>query len=423
VRVLALIVVAVLAAATFVVPQPSRPVPRVPDGTAPAPYSVCPLGEAAQRSTVLAFVGGDQGAVTASVFSGGDIAATGDVAISETGTGVLDLSEMTGLARAPVLIGLDDSARAVETILGGSGVAAAACGPGSGDAQVVLGGATAEGETYTLVLANPFAGSATVNVQVASEVGAESDPALEGVVVPPRSVVAMDMGNLLPGRQSMSAAVVATRGRVVAGGVHQSSDRASAMGGIEAALDWYVPVPGLEDAARSLVLYAPGTSDVPFQLDVYGPEGLVEAAFEDVVPAQGQVEIRAGDLLEGPGMVRVVAAGQVAAALKIAGEPGRAVMPGVSTPAPTWLLPGAGRVGDTRIHVFNPGGVDVAASLLSDTGEEVESFEVPASTTVDVALPSTDVGARLEADGDVVVHWTTVTEEGVAGDAARAPAG
>lgn len=422
-RIVALVVVAVLAAAAFVVPQASRPVPRAPEASAPAPYTVCPLGEGARRSTALTVVGGEAGEVTANVFSGTEIQASGEVTMSETGTGVLEVDDLTGLARAPLLLGLDDPSRAVETVLSGAGVAGAACSPGSADAQVVLGGATAEGSTYTLIVANPFAGSATVDILAASEVGAESDPALQGVVVPSRSLVPVGLDNVLPGRQQMSAAVVTSQGRVVAGALHETDNDFSASVGEQAGLDWYVPVPGIENTRRSIVLFAPGTSEVPFQLDVYSSDGVVEAAYEDVVPAQGQAVVPAGELLEGAGMVRVVAAGPLTAGLALAGESGLAVVPGVTTPAPTWMLPGAGRVGDTVVHMFNPGEVDVTASLLSGTGNEIETVEVPASSTVQVALPERSVGARLEADGDVVVHWTTVAEEGLAGDAAQAPGG
>lgn len=422
-RIVALVIVAVLAAATFVVPQASRPVPRAPEATAPAPYTVCPLGEAARRTTALTIVGGEAGEVTASVFSGSEIQASSEVAMSETGTGVLDVGDLTGLARAPLLLSLDDPARAVETVLSGDGAAGAACSPGSADAQVVLGGATAEGNTYTLILANPFAGSATVDIHAASEVGTESDPALQGVVVPPRSVVPVELSNFLPGRQAMSAAVVTSQGRVVAGALHEAGNDVSASSGQEGALDWYVPVPGIEDTRRSIVLFAPGRSEVPFQLDVYSSDGVVEAAYEDVVPAQGQAVVPAGELLDGPGLVRVVAAGPVAAGLALSGEAGRAVLPGVATPGPVWMLPGAGRVGDTVVHVFNPGEADVTATLRSGSGNEIDTVDVPASTTVEVGLPERSVGAMLDANGDVVVHWTTVAGEGLAGDAAQAPGG
>lgn len=418
-RVIALVFVALLAAATFVVPQPPQATPRAPEAAAAAPFTVCPLSQTAQRTTVVPFIGGGAGSFPVDVFSGNEVQASTDVSIPEGGNQVLDVNEVTGLARSPLLVAYDNPSRTAETVLRGGGSAAAACTPGSSEPQVVLGGSTAEGSSYTVVLANPFAGSATVDVQAASEVGVESDPALEGVVVPPRSLVPVDLGNLLSGRQRISASVVTTSGRVVAGALHETETDISAAAGMTAASDWYVPMPAIDGMGRALVLMAPGTGEIPFQLDVYSSEGVVEAAYEGSVPAQGQVAIPASDLLEGPGMVRVVAAGPVAAGLTLAGEEGNAMVPGADGAAPAWQLPGAGVVGDTEVHVFNPGEVDVSATLLSGNGNQIETFDVPASATVVAPLSSRTIGARLEADGDVIVHWTTDGEEGIAGDVAQ----
>ncbi|HEX2152695.1 MAG TPA: DUF5719 family protein [Acidimicrobiia bacterium] len=421
-KVFGLLVVAALAAATLVVPEPAAPVPHAPDPRAPAPYAVCPLGEAAGRTTAFPVVGGPAGQLDANVFSGGEVVATEAVTVEGSGTAVLELADVTGLARAPVLFGLDEPSRAIETIVTGDGMAASSCGPGSPDPQVVLGGTTTEGHAYTVVLTNPFAGSATVDVLAASEVGTESEPALEGIVVPPRSVVPVDLHSLLPGRQLISAAVITNQGQIAVGALHGSGEDISAMGGAGPSLDWYAPVPGLEGVSVTLVLYAPGTAEVPFQLDVYAPEDVFEAAHEDVIPARGQIAVPLADLLEGPGAIRVVSAGPVVAALRLERETGNAVVPGVPVPGPAWLLPGAGRLGAAQILVFNPGQVAVSARLLAGSGGEVETFDVPASTMVAVTLPERPVGARVEGDGDLVVTWVTAGEGGLAGDSAQ-PAG
>lgn len=43
---------------------------------------------------------------------------------------------------------------------------------------------------------------------------------------------------------------------------------------------------------------------------------------------------------------------------------------------------------------------------------------MPPQTLVQVPITARPVGGRLEADGDVVVTWTTNTENGLAGDLA-----
>ena len=55
-RIAALVVVVALAVAAIVVPEPAQPVPLPPSPQSTAPYTVCPLGEAARRSTSFTFV-------------------------------------------------------------------------------------------------------------------------------------------------------------------------------------------------------------------------------------------------------------------------------------------------------------------------------------------------------------------------------
>jgi hypothetical protein len=418
-KVFALFVVALLAAAFVVVPPPNEPVPESPVPPASPPYAVCPLGEGARRSSSVFVLGGGGGALEATVFSAGDVVASEVLAISDEGSGSLVLSDVTGLARAPVTLALDDTGRKVGMTLSGAGVAAAACDPGSQDPVVLAGASTSEGETFTVTLANPFAGTARADLVAASEIGTESDPALEGLVVPPRSLITLDLSSLLPGRQVMSIGVETTAGRLIVAAVHEGAGEVAAMQGITADVDWFLPVPDFADLTKSVVLFAPGTAEVPFQLDVYGPDGLFEAMTEGTVPARGQTVIPVADLLDGPGTVRVVAAGPVGAVLTLEGESVRAMLPGVSSPAPTWLLPGAGALGATRVHVFNPGEIDVTAVLVDPGGEPRATEAVPAGRMVTLSLPAGE-GARVEADGDVVVTWATATGEGVAGDAGRA---
>lgn len=414
----ALFVVALLAAAFVVVPPPDEPVPGSPVPPASPPFAVCPLGEGARRASTVSVVGGGEGSLEATVFSAGDIVATESLRMSAAGVGSLLLTDVTGLARAPVTVALDDIGRKVGMVLTGAGAAATTCDAGSQGPVIVAGASTSQGEIFTVALANPFAGTARADLVAASEIGTESDPSLEGVVVPPRSLITVDLSSLLPGRQVMSVSVETTAGRLIAGAVHEGAGEVAAMQGIAPDVDWFLPIPDLADLTMSVVLFAPGTAEVPFQLDVYGPDGLFEAMLDGTVPARGQTVVPVADLLEGPGTVRVVAAGPVGAVLTLEGEAARAMIPGVSSPAPTWLLPGAGELGATRVHVFNPGEIDVTASLVDQGGDPLATEPVPAGRMITLSLPAGE-GARVEADGEVVVTWATATGEGVAGDAGR----
>jgi hypothetical protein len=422
-KLVALVVVAALAAAVSLAPAPVPPTADEPATPQPAPFAVCPAGEAATRQTVLDVAGDGPGTADVSIFSASEIEVEKQIEIPDSGAVSLVVNDLTGIDRAPLLVGLPDASAAVETVLSGDGQAALSCDAGSGDPVAVPGGTTKEGDTFVLMLANPFAGPATVDIGAASEVGTETNSSLEGIVVPPRSLIPADLGAVLPGRQMLSAWVTPVSGRVVAAAVQGSSDDVGALQGHVPGLDWYMPVLPLDGVTTRLVLVNPGLSDVPFQLDVYGgSQGMYEDAYEDTVPARGQISVDTADLLDGPGGVRVLAAGAVGAALRLEGDGVRALVPGAAAPGPVWVLPGAGRLGPTSLLVLNPGDVDVSAQVTTADGSQtVTTVDVPAGTMTRVDFPADDVGARVEADGDVIVSWMTRSDAGLAGDSGRVP--
>lgn len=413
-----IVVVGFLIAASVVVPAPRQPVPEAPDASAAAPFTVCPLGQAARRSTTLSVVGAP-GESHVSVFSTGEIVAERDVAIRDHGAAQVELEDLTGLASAPVLIALPDAGAAVDTLLVGGGAAVSGCRRGSPETVLFPGGTTVEGESLSIVLANPFSGAATVDVAVASEVGAEADAGLEGIVVPSRSAVTIDLAARLPGRQSMSVAVTSSEGRVVASMLQEGGGDVAAWNGTVPGTDSYLPIPVVAGSRAALVLGTSGTADVAFQLDVYDADGVFEAAVEDVIPARGQIAIALRTVLEGPGAVRVVAAAPMSAVVRHRGEGIRAVVPGLPEPSAAWLLPGAGLLGPTSVHVLNPGDVEVRAAITTGDGSVVDSAVFPAATMTSLDLPGSGTGYRIEGDGDLVVSWTTVTDQGLAGDPGR----
>lgn len=421
-RAAALAFVAGLTAAAVIAPDTPVAEPGPAEPLVPPPYTVCPLAEAAQRTTTLSLVGGLGGTAGVAVYASGEIVVDEEVAVdSPAATGIV-VNDLTGLARAPVLIRMPDSEATVETSLVGGGLAASACQSSPTGTVILSGGATTEGESLSLLLSNPFAGSATVTVGAASEVGVESEPSLAGIIVPRRSEVIVDLAGLLPSRQSLAVSVTPVAGRVVTSTIHGGAGDIATGSGLEAAADWYLPIPVVEGATASITVATAGTAEVPFQLDTYDQDGLFEAAYEDTVPARGQVTIQVADLFEGPGAVRVVAAAPVVATLRYAGEGIRASLPGVPTLAPNWVLPGAGELGDTSVTLFNPGEVDVVAEILAgDLSAPLESVTVPGASMVSVPV-TPGHGAHVQADGDLAANWLTVTENGVAGDGGR-PAG
>ena len=67
---------------------------------------------------------------------------------------------------------------------------------------------------------NPYSGEAIVELAVQSESGLESSGELEGIIVPSRSSVVVDLTEILPGRATLNVVVETTLGSVVAAGRH-----------------------------------------------------------------------------------------------------------------------------------------------------------------------------------------------------------
>lgn len=421
-KVVALVVVAALAAAAYLAPPVPSPAADDAEPVRPSPFAVCPAAEAARRSSEVFVLGGDGGELGLTVFSGGSsIATTTESMGAGSGVGVL-VNDLTGVAAAPVLAALPDAAASTELVLSAAGEAALACDGGSAEVVVLPGGSTNGDDTFTVALANPFAGSALVDIGAASEVGTETNAALEGIVVPPRSVVIVDLEALLPGRLGMSAWVVATRGRVVVAGLQEGPGDLGAVHGLEPAMDWFVPLPRPTDIAIEVVIANPTTADVAFQFDTYSDTEVIEAAYENVVPARGHLAIPADEIMEGPGGLRLLATAEVAVSLRLVGDVGRAIVPGVTAPSDTWQLPGVGALGTTQLSLFNTGDFDLTAEIVSaDDQSVIATVDVPAGHTVATNVDQAGAGVTVRSDGDLVVMWLTRTANGISGDAGRVP--
>lgn len=406
----AIAAVVLLAAATFVVPVPSMPSPGAVPSSPPPPYAVCPLLETARRTSGVELLTDTGAELTTAIFSAGEVLVETGLAL-EPGARVVEIADLTGAARAPMLLDRGHDQVVAGSWLEGRGVAASRCDPGSAGQVVVAGGSTREGDTHTILLANPFGAVAVVDVTATSEVGVETESTLEGIVVPPRSLVSVELTRLLAGRQFLSAIVTPVQGRVITGAVHEGEGDVSATAGLEPSTDWWLPVPDI-GVETYLVLVAPGSADTPFQLDVSDTEGELEAAHEDIIGARGQYVLGVDELMVGAGAIRVTAASPVVAVLWTIGEGIRSVVPGVPAASEEWWLPAAR--GPVQIMVFNPGTVDVTATAVNGSAARV-TREVPASSLEIIELGGGDL--RLTADGEVVVTWFSLGEQGMAGEA------
>ena len=261
VRVLSMAAIAGLLAAGVIVDLPERPVPERPVryvSALAAPAGIvstwfCPGGSGpggAAELTVQLVSGSDQRRTAAvSVLPGGsdpDDAATVDIEIEPRGRVLMRPSEEVPGAQwvgAVVEVGGPDVV--VEQILTTKqgGVGRSPCLTRTADRWVVPNGATrsaVEGERFIVMLLNPFPDVAVADIELVADVGRDS---IEGLVIPARRVVAVDVTEEITVAATVAAFVDVVSGRVAASWI-QISDGPIAGTGVRAAAAMPDAAPG-----------------------------------------------------------------------------------------------------------------------------------------------------------------------------------
>jgi len=338
----------------------------------------------------------DPGVVTVAPLSGA--ARAGVLPLQGPGQVAPDLgAEVTGdalvvTASGPLAAGLEVEQVGVTLSGGARGLTGLRCTAASSEAWF-LGGATVVGQSALLLLVNPDATAAVVDVDVTSRQGRAGGRPGDGVVVPARSRVLLPMDELAPARDGLAVHVVATRGRITAALRHDRSDGAVPLGS-----EW-VPQSGPPSAQ----VVVPGVPQGPgvrlLLVNAPGPVGTTVSV---------QVTTGGGQFVpSGLGAVAVPAGSTV-------GVPLTGVVAGASA----------------ALRVRSAAGVPVLASVLVEDAQEgpvreisyagaAEALDGPALLT-DLALDrSTESTLLLSAlGGDADVEVTPVPVLGAAGPVA-----
>ena len=181
---------------------------------------VCPgpiltLGEDAAAATTASSVGAAD-IVTAAepadaLLEQVPLAAPGNPSSAEDGTPVAIAAEPGGVD-AGMLAGAQSQGVSSETL---AGFAAAACGEAVADAWLVAG-ATTLGRSGLVLLSNPTAVAATVDVRVTGEAGPVEAPSALGIIVPPGTQRVLSLAGLAPNLTSPVVHVTSTGGAIAA---------------------------------------------------------------------------------------------------------------------------------------------------------------------------------------------------------------
>lgn len=190
----------------------------------------------------------------------------------------------------------------------GRGVAAEPCTPrAAGRWYVPDGSSETEGEAANVVVMNPTAVDAVVDIVVTTERETLRPGSLQGLVLGPGRVKGFDLNRFSLGARTVGARVNAAVGRVAVAGIGLSEGGIRAQIGVaELSRRWFLP--GAGDGGRGeLVVGAAGT-EVPFQARAQGPREQIPALEQGTIEAGA---IRTITVPTGDGALVVEAEGSV----------------------------------------------------------------------------------------------------------------
>lgn len=414
-RYLALALVAALAAAGVVLPEPDEPAPLASVGAEEPAVSVCPVQEGGGRSTEVAILSTVNGPTLLTLFAGGGSAGSLGTETGASGSTVIPVGDVAAVGSVGGLVELPAATSASGVVItGAASLMAEACASVPSPQAFLTGGSTVSGETFALQLMNPYAGEAIVSLTVTSEAGTEANDRFNSVVVPPRASRLIDFNSLIPGRESLSVAVDTVLGRVIAVGQQGVEAESSIWSAVSGAQDWFLPIPK-GGAAKSLILATPSAIEVGYQIDFYGPQGLEEGLLDGVLDARGRVEIDLAAITEEAAGIRIISTGPVVPTLRIDTDAGLATTTASTAQANRWMLPGASAPeggGAATVVILNASIEDSTVSIrpLRDNSA-VRSLPLPSDSVVEIGLEPAD-GYLIDSTSPVVVLWASRAASG-----------
>jgi hypothetical protein len=199
------------------------------------------------------------------------------------------------------------------------GTAAEPCASAAASRWFVPDGTTVRGQAAALVVVNPFAQEAVVDVGLFTEDDVIRHGNLSGVVIPPRRAEAFDLNRFALGEETLLAEVRASLGKVAVAGIGVGTERGlrATLGVSASSSTWILPASKDSDPGRVSVL---GTAprDAPFQVLAQGGEGSKVIVDEEEVAPNSVHSLKVslpgtGVVVQGTGTVPFVAGRRLAA--------------------------------------------------------------------------------------------------------------
>ena len=417
-RVIVSLGIAGLAVAAILISEPTPAQPGSPGPSETPSVAVCPVEEGSGRSTTISLVSTVNGPGRFTAFAGGSELGSAEFVTGVSGSSAVPVVDVAAVGVAAGLVEFPSVASAAGAlVLGTQSFSADVC-PSTPFRQTLLaGGSTLSGQEFDLQLMNPYAGEAIVDIAAVSDSGVESTDRLDGIVVPPRSSIVLELDDILPGREFLSLIISTAQGSVIAFGRMEADSDSAIWGAVPGAQDWFVPLPRAA-GRRQIVISTDSAAEVAYQIDLYGPEGLIPAFEEGVIQGGGSVSFDVDAAAPEASGIRVIAAAPIAAFIKVESATGLGITSGVTAAATRWLLPGALVAPESRVEVLviNPGTEDAAVVVTERRVLSTAwSFSLSADSAISFSLPGNAAnGVAVDSDFPVAVLWVSDRGDSIA---------
>ncbi|HWU47826.1 MAG TPA: DUF5719 family protein [Humibacter sp.] len=416
-----------------------RPVPA--DQQRVCPGGLLELGADASASSISAFaapqrVDGSVGGAVDGAVSRRGLKPVGVVAgAADAAPAVIDVAPSAAGA-APQIAGAQSQTAAREVL---AGLAAASCTEANADSWLV-GGATTLGQTSLVLLSNPSAVQATVDLSVYSESGILTAPGAQGIVVDPGTQRIVPLAGIAPNAQA-PVVHVESAGGTVAASLQQSLVRGIKPSGVDVVGPTAQPArqqlisgmivsdiaaaqsaggsEGSSSAMPAVRVLAPGRTAAKVTVSVVPENGKqVGTTTSATVPAGTVQELPLDKLVDGAYTVSVNSDQPIVVAarttdIRRTGEDFGwfAASPRLADSILVPVAPGPA----AALHLANPGAHEVTVHVPSDSGAGPSTaVTVPAGGGTSVALGSPGRTVVLHGTAGLVASVGLVGVQGIA---------
>ena len=268
----------------------------------------CPGGlagnPAADASVVVANAGTRHLSGTVTVFGDKGDSHQAPIDVNPASRTSVRLADVVTAGYAAAVVELDGGDAVAETVASGSlGDSVTQCASSASSSWYFAEGSTTKDATETLLALNPFPDDAVVDIVFSTEEGLVSPQALTGLLLKGQALTAINVGDFVQRRESVSVSLVARTGRLVVGrlqtfdgtGTSGRKGISIGLGAAAAGPAWYFPEGLTSDGlAERFQVYNPSKQEAQVQVSLTLDAGEAEP-LQLTVPRESRVTVVAND--------------------------------------------------------------------------------------------------------------------------------